>query len=154
MSRLLETRKDIAMAINRHDAPVVRVDLADMDDYGLVGGPVLVDAGTFDDGFPYLIQAELRAFKDEKRFTVSTYGACLSSSFTYYDMEKLLKYANAPIIRPDSEVIICVVDSTTRKVFKPLVLKTGKVTRHCSTPISFMDADASIYLAMAEQKGA
>lgn len=148
MSRLLETKRDIATSINRHDLPVIRVDLADTDEYGLNGGKVLVDAGTFPDGFPFLIQAEFRAYRDEKRFTVSSHGACLTNSFSYYDMEDLLAYANAPIIRPNSEVIVCVVDSIERKAFKPVVLRTGNVTKHCSTPISFEDADASMYVWM------
>lgn len=93
--KMLNTPQEIAVAINMHEMPVVRIDLADADEYGIKSQKVLIDNGKFkrlkptDPDMPYLVRAEIRAFVDEKKFTFTSYGCCLSNSFGYYDMEEL-----------------------------------------------------------------
>lgn len=150
--KMLNTKQEIASTINSHTLPVVRLDLADADAYGIKSQKVLIDNGTFRDGFPYLVHAEIRAYRDERKFTFSSFCCCLTNSFSYHDMEEILVYANAPIIKKDSDVIIAIVDSKNKTVYKPIILHTGKyINPHCSTPLDFADTDndATIYLAAA-----
>ena len=93
--KMLKTKQEIAVAINMHEMPVVRIDLADADEYGIKSQKVLIDNGKFrrlnptDPDMPYLVRAEIRAFVDEKKFTFASYGCCLSNTFGYHDMEEL-----------------------------------------------------------------
>lgn len=151
--RLLTDRKEIAKEINIKRTPTVRIDLAEADDYGLRSQKVLIDNGTFRDGTPYLIHAEIRAYGDEGVFTFSSPGVWISDSFGYEDLEDMVEYANAPVIRKDSDVVIVVVDSEHRKMYAPCVLHTeGRISAHCSTPLTFTDEDNSAlpYMAMAD----
>lgn len=98
--KTLETKQEIAIAINMHEMPVVRIDLADADEYGIKSQKVLIDNGKFrrlnptDPDMPYLVRAEIRAFVDEKKFTFASYGCCLSNTFGYHDMEELAEFFN------------------------------------------------------------
>lgn len=139
---MLKERTEIAMAINGHKMPVITIDLADADDYGLKSENVLIDNGTFRDGFPYYIRCELRAYRDEGKFKFKQYGTCISSSFGYHDMEEMLSYRNAPVVKADEDVIIAIIDSKKRQAYYPIVLHTSKrIDAHCSTPLTFVDED-------------
>lgn len=78
--KTLETKQEIAIAINMHEMPVVRIDLADADEYGIKSQKVLIDNGKFrrlnptDPDMPYLVRAEIRAFIDEKKFTFASHA--------------------------------------------------------------------------------
>ena len=109
--RTLTERTEIAQAINGHKMPVITIDLADSDEYGLVSQKVLIDNGTYDDGFPYYIRSEVNAYRDEKKFRFKQGPVGISSSFTYYDMREMLEYRNAPIVKPDEDVIVAFIDS-------------------------------------------
>lgn len=142
--KVLTERTEIATAINGHKMPVITIDLADADTYGLKSQKVLIDNGTFRDGFPYYIHSEVRAYADEKKFKFSQGGACLSASFNYYDMKEMLDYRNAPIVKPDEDVIIAIINSKDRTAFAPMILHTNKrIDAHCSTPLTFADDDYS-----------
>lgn len=146
--KMLKTKQEIAVAINMHQMPVVRIDLADADEYGIKSQKVLIDNGKFrrlnptDPDMPYLVRAEIRAFVDEKKFTFASYGCCLSNTFGYHDMEELLDYANAPIIKRDSDVVLAIVDSRRKIAYKPIILHTGnRVDPNCQVPLGFIDED-------------
>ena len=142
--RLLTERTEIAKAINGHDLPVITIDLADADDYGLKSQKVLIDNGTFKDGFPYYIRSEIRAYADEEKFKFSQGGTCLKASFGYYDMVEMLEYRNAPIVKVDQDVIISIIDSNKKVAYNPMILHTTKrIDAHCSTPLEFVDNDYS-----------
>ena len=153
--RVLKERTEIAININGHKNPVITIDLADTDDYGLKSQKVLIDNGTFRDGFPYYIHSEVRAFSDEDKFKFKQYGTGISSSFTYYDMKEMLEYRNAPIIKADEDVIIAIIDTNRKEAYPPIVLHTSKhIDAHCSTPLTFVDKDYSTipYMARAGVK--
>jgi hypothetical protein len=142
--KLLTERTEIATAINGHKMPVITIDLADADTYGLKSQKVLIDNGTFRDGFPYYLKCEVRAYADEKKFKFSQGGVGLSASFTYYDMKEMLDYRNAPIVKPDEDVIIAIINSKKKDFFAPMVLHTNKrIDAHCTTPLTFADDDYS-----------
>ena len=135
--KFLETRTEIAKAINFKQYPTIRIDVSKTDDYGIVGTHVLIDNGTFRTGEPYYVRATIRAFRDEGYLKFKSYGCCLHADFTYYDMEKILDYANVPVIKADQEILVCLLDSVKRLVYKPVVLKTGaQVDPHCQTPLT------------------
>lgn len=146
--KMLKTKQEIAVAINMHEMPVVRIDLADADEYGIKSQKVLIDNGKLrrlnpiDPDMPYLVRAEIRAFVDERKFTFASYGCFLSNTFGYHDMEELLDYANAPIIKRDSDVVLAIVDSRRKIAYKPIILHTrNRVDPSCQVPLGFTDED-------------
>lgn len=145
----LKNRTEIASAINFRQYPVLTLDLTDKDEYGLKGCNVLVDFGKFDTGEPWYEKGELRVYRDECKFEIKAFGTYLTKDFLYSDYEKIIDYANAPIIKADQEILICVYDSNARLAFNPIVLKTGSITKHCSTPIALEPFDAHMFLRCA-----
>lgn len=142
--KLLENKKEIAMEINIKRTTVVRIDLAESDEYGLKSQKILIDNGYYNNDAPYLIKAEIRAYKDEMKFVFSGFPKCLKRGFDYYDMEEMLEYANAPIIKKDSEVILAIVNSKTKQLFKPIVMHTSNmIYPHSTEPLTFIDEDNS-----------
>jgi hypothetical protein len=130
--------------------PVLRIDLADTDDYGLKGCRVRIDAGTFRNGEPYIIDAELRVYRDEKKLTTFSSGACLHDSFGYYDYVKMTENAMAPLIRPDEDVVVAVYDSKKERPYAAMIVHTAKhVSRGCISPLEFDDADMTPYVRVA-----
>ena len=148
--KLLHDRKELALAMNFGKYPVLKIDLADADDYGMKGCKVRIDAGTFPDGEPYLIPATIRAYCDDRRLQTSSPGSCLSASFTYDDYEEMVEFATAPIIKPDQDVVVAVYDSRKRVPYAAFIAHTkNHVSRHCSTPLQFEDADMTPYFLAA-----
>lgn len=157
--KLIKERTEIAVAINGREMPVVKIDLVEADDYGLKSEPVVIDNGMFPKraGFPempYMIHAEIRVFNDARKFTFQGHGACISSSFGYYDVEEMLKYRNAPVIKAGSPVCIVIVNSETKTAYAPFVLHTtDHISEHCITPLSFKEDTkdmGDLYLLMAQ----
>lgn len=150
--KTLTERTEIAKAINGHKMPVITIDLADADEYGLKSQKVLIDNGTFRDGFPYYIRSEIRAYADETKFKFSQGASILKADFTYYDITEMLEYRNAPIVKKDEDVIIVIINSKEKFSYKPIILHTDKrIDAHCSTPLTFVDTDYSTvpYLILA-----
>lgn len=143
--RKLTERTEIAKAINGHTMPVITLDLADATEYGIRSQKVLIDNGKFRDGFPYYIKSEVVAYADEKHFSFSQGCTCLSASFGYSDMEEMLEYRNAPIVKADEDVIIAVIDSKKKLAYNPMILHTSKrIDENCSTPLTFEDKDYTV----------
>ena len=147
MTKMIKERTEIAVAINGRSMPVVKLDIAQVDEYGLKSEPVVIDNGFFpkragEPEMPYMIESEIRIYSDEKRFTFSGECVCLHASFGYSDVEKMLKYRNAPVIKKDSDILIVPMNSRTREVYAPFTLHTGKrINAFCSTPLTFEDGD-------------
>ena len=148
--KYLKDRQELAMAMNFGKYPVLRIDLADTDDYGLKGCRVRIDNGTFRSGEPYIIKAELRVYRDEKKLTTFQSGACLSASFGYHDYFEMTENAMAPLIHPDEDVVVAVYDSRKKEPYAAVLVHTEKhVNAGCISPLSFEDADMTAYLRMA-----
>ena len=134
--KVLTNKTEIAAAINFSQHPVIRIDLSQTDLYGVVGAPVRIDNGTFTTGEPYFVRCHLRAFRDENVLVFNAGGVALKAYLSYGDYEQMLKYTNAPIVKPDQDILVCMVDSKRRLVYDPVVLRTGKrVDPHCMTPL-------------------
>ena len=135
MKRLTE-RTEIAKAINFGKYPVIRIDLADTDEYGIKGTKVRIDNGKFKSGEAYFINAEIRAYSDERVLTTSQGCSMLVDKLSYADYIEMTEYANAPIIKANQEIVIFLYNSETREVFAPTIIKTGeRIDAHCSTPL-------------------
>ena len=148
--KLLTERTEIAKAINFGRYPVLRIDLADADDYGLKGCRVRIDAGTFRSGDPYIIDAELRVYRDEKKLTTSSHGACLSASFCLHDYMEMVDKAMAPLIKPDQDVVIAIFDSKKGIACAAMIVHTGsRVSTGCIEPLTFEPVDMAPYLRLA-----
>ena len=135
MKRLTE-RTEIAKAINFNKYPVIKIDIADTDEYGVKGTKVRIDNGTFKTGEPYFIDAIIRAYNDEPFLHVKSYGTCLKKEIGYRDYMEMVEYANAPIIKVNQEIVIFLYNSVTKEVFAPAIIKTGeRIDAFCSTPL-------------------
>lgn len=104
--KCINERHELAMAMNFGKYPVLSIDLADSDDYGLKGCKVRIDAGTFKDGTPYIITADLRVYRDECKLTTSADPCGLHADFTYSDYTGMVANAQAPLIKADQDVVI------------------------------------------------
>lgn len=97
--KMLNTPQEIAVAINMHQMTVVRIDLADADEYGIKSQKVLIDNGKFrrlnptDPDMPYLVRAEIRAFVDEKKFTFASCGILLSLGASHSPKHSVTSHA-------------------------------------------------------------
>lgn len=148
--KLLNERREIAEAMNFGRYPVLRIDLADADEYGLKGCRVRIDAGKFRSGDPHIIDAILRVYNDEKKLTTFSSGSCLSDSFTYYDYVEMAECASAPLIHPDEDVVIAVYHSKAQKALAAMIVHTSsRVSPGCISPLEFENVDMSPYLDMA-----
>ena len=138
------------MALNFRKYPVLSIDLANADEYGLKGCKVRIEAGTMSNGLPRTIHAELRVFNDERKLTLQSGCTCLSDSFTYSDYMEMVENAQAPLIKADQDVVIAIFDSRNRTPYAPMLVHTGShVNPHCITPLSFEPVDMTTYLVSA-----
>lgn len=123
--KVLSNRTKIAAAINFSQYPVIRIDLSKTDLYGVVGAPVRIDNGTFTTGEPYFVRGYLRTFKDENVLTFDAGGVALKANLSYSDYERMLEYTNAPIVKPDQDILVCMVDSERRLAYDPVSCGQG-----------------------------
>ena len=132
----LTKRTEIAQAINFGKYPVIKIDLADRDEYGIKGTMVRIDNGTFKSGEPYYIKATIRTFNDENVLTTNSGSSSLVEKITYSDYMYMTDYANAPIIKPNQEILIFLYNSLSKEIYQPAIIKTGdRVYEHCITPL-------------------
>lgn len=104
--------------------------------FGTAYGAKPKDGGE-QDGNPYFIQATLRTYSDDNRLTFTSYGSCMKDSFGYRDMMKILECANAPVVKPGQEILVCIINSKEGLAWPPVLLKTGdKVSPFCTTPLT------------------
>ena len=123
--KFLTDREEIAQAINGRKMPVVTIDLADADEYGLISEPVVVDEGTYRDGFTRMTRGHIRCFRDAQQFTFHAEICGISANFGYGDVEEMAQYRNAPVLTKDTDVILVIKDSKARNCWVA-VLHTGK----------------------------
>lgn len=141
--RFITERTEIARTINFHKMPVVKMDLAKKTEYGLRSEAVNIDFGG-----DYYLHSDIRVYEDDTKFEFSNKCACIHDSFGYSDIEEMLTWANAPIIKADSDFLLVVVDSEKRTALKPIVLHTGKrIDRHCITPLTVEEIDLEPLMA-------
>jgi len=139
-------RTAVAKAINFGDYPVLTIDLAERDEYGLVGCKVRIDNGTFRTGEKYFVRATVRAYSDEKYLTTTGGSVCLKASYGYSDVKEMLEWTKAPIIKANQEVAVVITDSRLKCAFDMYIIKTGSVIRpHCVTPLEFEKLDLSMF---------
>ena len=142
--KTLENKREIAEYINVKSLTTIRIDLADADSYGIKSQKIRIDNGYFKNhpDHKYYIHAEIRAYHDTHKFEFHSFNSYLTDSFGYYDMEEMLEYSNSPIVKPDSDIVICVVNSVEKKVYKPIILHTSnRINAFCNEPLQFVDKD-------------
>ena len=120
--RTLKTKREIATEINIKGTTTVRLDLAERNRSGLMSQKIRIDKGFYSDGTPKYARATIRAFSDRKKFTFHNAFVGISAELTYFDMEEMVAYANAPIVKPDTDIVLVIVDSKLGKYYDPLVL--------------------------------
>lgn len=142
--KFLTDRTEIARAINGRKMPVVTMDLSEADEYGLKSEPVVIDNGTFRDGFPYMVHSKIRLYTDEKKFTFSSGCVGIHDSFGYTDVMDMLEYRNAPVIKADSDFILVIKNPADRECYIAVMHTSNRVDPHCSTPLHIEDGDCML----------
>ena len=139
-----DNRTVIAKALNFNKYPVLTIDLADRDEYGLKGCEVRIDNGTFRSGEKYFINATLRVYNDEKYFSFSAHNVCIKKDFSYSDVERMIKMANTPIIKPDEDIAIIIIDSRLRAAYRLYIVHTdSRISPNCIDPMKIEKVDLS-----------
>ena len=135
----LKERTEIGQALNFGKYPVLELDLANVDEYGIIGSKCRIDMGKFNDGSPWYEDAELRVYSDEKKLCFSAGGVVLSANWTYQDVIEDMTNAMTPLIEPDSEMAVVIHDSDSRKLYGVFIVETKGVHRFCSQPLNLED---------------
>ena len=146
----LTDRQEIAEALNFGKYPVLKIDIADCDWYGLKGSICRIDMGEFFDGSKFYERAQLCVYKDERKLSFSSFGCALTANVSYADFMEYVETAMSPIIKPDSEFVVVIYDSKRSEVYKVYVVQTGKTHRHCQQPIYVEPVDMTNYVVMAD----
>lgn len=132
----LKNRHSFASAVNFKKYPTVVIDTSERDEYGIVGAKVCIDNGFFGEGEPYYIKATLRSYDDAGILQFHARGSFLSNRWCYSDAIGILQYANVPIIKANQDILVCLINSKSKTVSWPVVLRTGnRVDPYCSTPL-------------------
>lgn len=127
----LSERKEIGKAINFGEYPVIKIDLAEKDDFGIKGTKV-----RFDIGKDYYARGFIRAYKDKGVLVTYLNSTMIKNGYSYNDYLEDIEYANAPIIKEKQEILICLYDSSSKLVFNPVLIYTGdKMDRFCLEPL-------------------
>ena len=132
--KTLNNRQEITTAINFHKYPIVKIDLAEKDSYGVKGTKVNIDFGK-----DYYLHATIRMYDDEpSKFYVKQNGSMVSATCGYSDYMEMVEFANAPIIKANQEILLIIVDSS-KKTMIPVVVNTSeKVYPHCQNPLEII----------------
>ena len=137
-------RTEIAKALNFNKYPVLTIDLAERDEYGLKGCDVRIDNGTFSSGEKYFVNATLRVYNDEKHFSFSAHNVCIKKDFSYSDVERMINTANTPIVKPDEDIAIVIIDSRFRAAYRLYIVHTdSRISPHCINPMNIEKVDLS-----------
>ena len=117
--RCLTERTEVAKALNFNTRPVVDIDFANEENLiymqgELVGFKAKVRVPWTYNGQTLYDKSNLKWFDDEKKITIGNWGCCLSSSFSYQDVEEMVEYANAPILDKNMEFVLVLRNSKTR----------------------------------------
>lgn len=139
--KFLTDRQEIARAINGREFPVININLADTDEYGVVGETILIDNGTFRDGFPYMIEADIRLYADTKKWTIGQGCIGIHKEFGYTDVMKMATRRNAPVIKADEDIIL-IINNPVKRICYVAQVHTGKrIDPHCIEPLTIVDND-------------
>ena len=135
--KVLSGRKEIVKGL-RSGMPIIRFDVSQVKHDGtLVESNLLIlDYGR------NKIPVHCWWSKGETKFSFWNSGCCIKSSFSYSDIEDIFNEETAPVIYPDQDVIILIVDSKNEISLAPIVLHTSKrINQFCQNPITFVDKD-------------
>lgn len=144
--RFVTDRKEIAKVLNFGKYPVIMFDLdtpaRGWDDV-YEGTPVRVDMGSFSDGTKWYNDSVPTIYVDNYHkgientvvnrisadISLPSYGAMISSSFGPSDVIKSAKFAMAPVVKADDDVVVVYTwDKGSSACVR--MMKVGKVSRH------------------------
>lgn len=157
--KFVRDRKEIAKVLNFGKYPVIMFDL-DTPKVGwenvYEGTPVRVDMGNFSDGTKWYNDVYPTIYVDNygkgiantvmnrvsADIELPSYGAMISSSFSVADVIKSAKFAMAPVVKADDDVVI-VYTWNGGKDGAVRMMKVGKVTRHVTPCAVIRDAEVA-----------
>ena len=145
--KTITDRYEVAKALNFNKYPVLNLDLAKdkaKEDYleGCYLGQKVRFKETTRQGESFYWHGQLCYFKDSG-LSISSDSACITASFGYRDIAEDLKNANAPIVAPNTEVVVVIHDSTKRVAIVCLTT-IESINPNCSTAIQFEEGFKSI----------
>lgn len=125
--RVVTERTEIAKVLNSYrEYPVIELDLSNRDSEKIIGPKVLVAYSKNNEPVRY-VKANADVWYDEGKLSITQGAVGIKSSFGYSDIREMLDYANAPILRENSKVVVVVTDSLNKQFFPPVILDLGKV---------------------------
>ena len=118
--KFLRERKEIAKAINIDHIPVITMDISNpMDGYpDCYEGSRLNIAYAYKSDRTLYCEVTARMYGDEfgnechdapwfyKRIHLSTHCICLQDSFSVRDVDKMVEWSNARVVKPEDKVIV------------------------------------------------
>lgn len=142
MKQIIE-RVEIGKALNMGKYPVIDLDIAKEENLVImqeqvVGFKAKVRVAYQWQGSTHYDHSQFHWFGDSKRITFGNIGSMLSASFGYQDIEKMVSYANAPIINKNEEFVLVMRNSVSRKAVV-LLSKTADHLDICSQTQLFVE---------------
>lgn len=137
--KTLNTKQEVAKAINFGEYPVLKLDLADKIE---LGGQVCGYNGCKVririPGKDYYRRAVLEYYIEDKKLVIREQSIMITNGMSYSELEEMVDYANAPIIEPNQEVVLVILNSKERIYYDPIILQINKNCRGVEGKIMFL----------------
>ena len=133
--KTLTDRQEIAKAINLGKYPVLYLDLAKDELKGYEGcyqGQRCKFRNEWN-GQTFFGHGNLSYWGDSKELTITNDSVCLQSRFSFYDLKEMVENANATEVAGEQEVVVVIMNSKKELSAYPVLTKTTKYNRNCST---------------------
>ena len=130
-ANIIGGRQGFAYICNSRKYPVVKIDLEaeqKYDDYKTFGKIRVLKPHRNND---LVVTSEIEWEKGEG-FSLGGHGTCITSSFSFNDMEQLVEDANLPAVR-EGDIIALAITFKSIKHMNLALYRVGKVDIHCTT---------------------
>ncbi len=124
-------RQGFAYICNSRKYPVVKIDLEapqEYDDYKTFGKIRVLKSYKDRD----LVVTSTVEYEKGEGFSLGGHGTCITSSFSFNDMQQLVEEANLQAVRED-DIIALAMTLNSIKFMELALYRVGKVDIHCTT---------------------
>jgi hypothetical protein len=124
-------RQGFAYICNSRKYPVVKIDLEapqEYDDYKTFGKIRVLKSYKDRD----LVVTSTVEYEKGEGFSLGGHGTCITSSFSFNDMEQLVEEANLQAVR-EGDIIALAMTLNSIKFMELALYRVGKVDIHCTT---------------------
>lgn len=126
--KFLTDRKEIAKALNFGEYPILDIDIDKAKDGYAVGCDVKVAYNTRNYGE---LETQGNIIVENGKEYITNNAVCIKSSFGVRDVQEMIRWAKAPVVRAGQEVAV-VRHSTEYGVFTVEIMKiSNRIDAHC-----------------------